>query len=60
MDAMMKAEVGDDVFREDPTVNLLEKKMADLFRNGIRTLLRKRHHVESNRDYHVIPGREMK
>src|SRR5450432_2242091 len=31
MDAMMKAMVGDDVFREDPTVNLLEKKMASLF-----------------------------
>jgi threonine aldolase len=29
--AMMQAEVGDDVFREDPTVNHLEKKMADLF-----------------------------
>lgn len=31
MEAMMKASVGDDVFREDPTVNLLEKKMASLF-----------------------------
>jgi threonine aldolase len=31
MDAMIKASVGDDVFREDPTVNLLEKRMADLF-----------------------------
>ncbi len=31
MDAMMKAEVGDDVFGEDPTVNLLEKNMAELF-----------------------------
>lgn len=31
MNAMMQAPVGDDVFREDPTVNLLEKKMADLF-----------------------------
>jgi threonine aldolase len=31
MNAMMKAEVGDDVFREDPTVNHLEKKMAELF-----------------------------
>jgi threonine aldolase len=31
MDAMMKASVGDDVFREDPTVNLLEKNMANLF-----------------------------
>jgi threonine aldolase len=31
MDAMMRAEVGDDVFREDPTVNHLEKSMAALF-----------------------------
>jgi len=31
LDAMLKAEVGDDVFREDPTVNRLENKMANLF-----------------------------
>ena len=31
MNAMMKAAVGDDVFREDPTVNRLEKEMAVLF-----------------------------
>ncbi len=31
LEAMIKAEVGDDVFREDPTVNQLEKKMAALF-----------------------------
>jgi threonine aldolase len=31
LDAMLRAEVGDDVFREDPTVNRLEKKMAALF-----------------------------
>jgi threonine aldolase len=31
LDAMMKAQVGDDVFREDPTVNQLEKKMAAIF-----------------------------
>ena len=29
-EAMAKAEVGDDVFGEDPTVNRLQKKMADL------------------------------
>jgi len=29
--AMMAAEVGDDVFREDPTVSALEAKCADLF-----------------------------
>lgn len=28
---MMKAEVGDDVFREDPSVNRLEEKVANMF-----------------------------
>lgn len=31
LDAMMHAEVGDDVFQEDPSVNLLEQKVARLF-----------------------------
>lgn len=31
LQAMMNAEVGDDVFREDPTVNALEAKAAALF-----------------------------
>lgn len=31
LQAMMAAEVGDDVFGEDPTINALEKKLADLF-----------------------------
>jgi len=31
LQAMMAAEVGDDVFREDPTVNALEMKVAELF-----------------------------
>ncbi len=31
LDAMLSAKVGDDVFKEDPTVNALEKKAADLF-----------------------------
>ena len=31
LEAMMQAEVGDDVFREDPTVNALEAKAAQLF-----------------------------
>ena len=29
--AMMEAEVGDDVFGEDPTINALESKVANLF-----------------------------
>lgn len=31
LEAMWQAEVGDDVFQEDPTVNALEKKGAELF-----------------------------
>jgi len=31
LEAMVAAEVGDDVFREDPTVNALEAKAAALF-----------------------------
>ncbi len=31
LDAMMQAKVGDDVFKNDPTVNALEAKMAKLF-----------------------------
>lgn len=31
LDAMMCAEVGDDVFREDPTVNQLEARLAKMF-----------------------------
>lgn len=31
LDAMMNAEVGDDVYKEDPTVNQLEEKIAKMF-----------------------------
>lgn len=31
LQAIMMAEVGDDVYKEDPTVNELEKKLADMF-----------------------------
>lgn len=31
LEAMMSAEVGDDVFGDDPTVNLLERKVAEMF-----------------------------
>jgi len=31
LEAMMSAEVGDDVYKEDPTVNLLESKLANMF-----------------------------
>lgn len=31
LEAMMQAKVGDDVFREDPTVNILEARIAKMF-----------------------------
>ena len=31
MDAIMNAQVGDDVYKEDPTVNKLEQKLANMF-----------------------------
>ena len=31
LEAMMKAQVGDDVFREDPTVIELEERLAGMF-----------------------------
>jgi len=31
MQAIMNAEIGDDVYKEDPTVNKLEKKVAEMF-----------------------------
>src|SRR6516165_4017042 len=31
LEAMLRAQVGDDVFGEDPTVNALQEKAADLF-----------------------------
>ncbi|MBO3117558.1 threonine aldolase [Winogradskyella sp. DF17] len=31
LDAMLNAEVGDDVYKEDPSINALEKRLADMF-----------------------------
>lgn len=31
LDAMMQAQVGDDVFEEDPTVKILEGRLANMF-----------------------------
>jgi threonine aldolase len=31
LDAMMSAQVGDDIYKEDPTVNALEERLANLF-----------------------------
>ncbi|MBF4985855.1 PLP-dependent transferase [Nonlabens mediterrranea] len=37
MQAILNAEVGDDVYKEDPTVNLLEQRIANMF--GMETAL---------------------
>ena len=34
LEAMFSAKVGDDVFEDDPTVNTLEEKAANLFEIG--------------------------
>jgi threonine aldolase len=60
MNAMMRASVGDDVFREDPTVNQLEKEMATLF--GIEAALYCASGTMSNQiaiASHTIPGDEV-
>ena len=31
LDAMLNAEVGDDVYKEDPSINALEQRLADMF-----------------------------
>lgn len=31
LDAMLNAKVGDDVYKEDPSINALEKRLADMF-----------------------------
>ena len=32
LESMMQAQVGDDVYKEDPSINALEEKLADMFR----------------------------
>jgi L-threonine aldolase (EC 4.1.2.5) len=58
--AMAFAEVGDDVFGEDPTVNLLEEKIADLL--GKEAALYMASGVMSNQvalKTHTVPGDEV-
>ena len=46
--AMYDAEVGDDVFKEDPTVNELEEYAADLLRKRSRIVCSKWSNGKSN------------
>ena len=43
LEAMFKAEVGDDVFGEDPTVNQLEEKIAGIFGRKQPYIVRRGH-----------------
>lgn len=58
--AMFNAEVGDDVFSEDPTINALEKKAADLF--GMEAALYCPSGTQTNQigiKLHTSPGDEV-
>src|SRR5579863_2983188 len=60
LDAMMHAEVGDDVFGEDPSINQLEKMAADLF--GMEAALYSPSGTMSNQigiKCHTQPGDEV-
>lgn len=52
-EAMQKAVVGDDVFGEDPSINALEKKTAELFGMQAAIFLSFGHHDKP--DSHQMP-----
>lgn len=60
LDAMMKAEVGDDVFGDDPTVNALQEKAAEMF--GMESALFCASGTMTNQiaiNVHTCPGDEV-
>lgn len=60
LDFMIKAEVGDDVFKEDPTVNELERYAAEMF--GMEAALFCSSGTQTNQiaiNVHVQPGGEV-
>lgn len=60
LDAMFNAEVGDDVFSEDPTINELQRFTADLF--GKEDALFCASGTQTNQiaiNVHVQPGGEI-
>jgi threonine aldolase len=59
-EAMFSAPIGDDVFQEDPTVNLLQEKAADMF--GMEAALFCSSGTQTNQiaiNVHVKPGGEI-
>jgi threonine aldolase len=60
MDAMMRAPVGDDVFKEDPTINELESFAAEMF--GMEAAIYCSSGTQTNQiaiNVHVSPGDEV-
>jgi threonine aldolase len=53
---MFTAKVGDDVFRDDPTVNALEDKAAKLFGMEAAIFCPSGHHDESDRHQCSYPS----
>jgi threonine aldolase len=61
--AMAAAEVGDDVYGEDPTVNRLEARAAEIFGREAGTFAAQRHHGQSDRDppeHAARPGSDLR
>ena len=56
LEAMFTAKVGDDVFRDDPTVNALEDKAAKLFGMEAAIFCPSGHHDESDRHQCSYPS----
>ncbi len=60
--AMMEAEVGDDVYGEDPTVNRLERRAAEIARQRSRPVRAHRHHGQHHRHqaaHRARPGSDL-
>ena len=60
LEAMMQAQVGDDVFGEDPTVNELERKLAEMF--GVEAAIFCPTGTMANQiaiKLHTVPGEEV-
>ena len=56
-EAMARAEVGDEQIGDDPTVNLLCERVADLLGQGGRGVHAFRHHVQCRGDAGALPAR---
>ena len=53
--AMARAEVGDDVYHEDPSINRLEQRAAEIPRQRSGAAHRQRHHEQPDRHPGLLP-----